>query len=51
MKNVYVLMYQGEDVQGVFPTMKSINQFFRDNEIPKEIREEEFEIIQTKIYQ
>lgn len=46
----YVLMYRREEVQGIFNSLKSIEKFRKDNEIPKEIFEEEFEAIKTDFY-
>lgn len=46
----YVLIYQREDVQGIFNSLKSIEKFRKDNEIPKDFFEEEFEAIKTNFY-
>lgn len=43
---VYVLMYQGE-VDGVFKTRESIEEFRKNNEISRDMFKEEFSIVKT----
>lgn len=47
MKKCYVLIYQENNIEGVFSSKKEISSYIKNNEIPRDIFKQEFQIVKT----